>query len=224
MSTVVGTLPRAKLKPRTKPQKDVTPEDLLAMPDGGRFELVDGKLRELKVSLLSTVIAALITRILGNHCHAHSSGWIPSAELGYQCFSWKPGQVRRADVSFIRAERVTAERWHEGFCPIPPDLAVEVVSPNDQVDELDEKINEYLRAGVKLIWVVHPVLRAVQVFRSDGTVGWLRLDDELSGEDVIPGFQCRVSELFPKGVEAAKPKPRSSPPRKGKPRSNRPGS
>ena len=224
MSTVVGTLPRTRLKPRTSPRKDVTPEDLLTMPDGGRFELVDGKLRELKVSLLSTVIAGEISLILGRYCRAHHLGWLPSAELGYQCVSWQPGQVRRADVSFIRAERVTAERWDEGFCSIPPDLAVEVVSPNDQVDEVDEKIKDYLRAGVKLIWVVHPVLRAVQVLRTDGTVGWLSSDDELSGEDVIPGFQCRVSDLFPKGADAARPKPRSKPPQKGKPRSKGPRS
>src|SRR5262249_26184321 len=192
-----------------------TPEELLAMPDAGRYELVAGQLKERKVNLLSTVIAGEFHRDLGDHCHEHNLGWLPSAQQGYRCFPWEPGLVRMADVSFIRTERLTPERWNEGLCPIPPDLAVEVVSPNDEVAELDEKVKDYLRAGVKLVWVVRPAFPAVEVFRSDGTLSWLRAEDELSGEDVIPGFRCRVGDLFPKGAEAApKPKrPRSRTPR-----------
>jgi hypothetical protein len=84
----------------------------------------------------------------------------------------------------------------------PPDLAVEVVSPNDRVSELDEKVDEYQRAGVKLILIIHPETRTVDVLRSDGSVSRLRAEDELSGEDVIPGFRCVVGALFPKPSEA----------------------
>jgi Uma2 family endonuclease len=192
-----------EVPPETKRNSAITPEELLAMPDGGRYELIDGQLRERHESVLSTVIAGQIHRILGVHCDEHNLGWLPSAQQGYRCFPWEPGLVRMADVSLIRAERMTPERWAEGHVTIPPDLAVEVVSPNDGVEELDEKVKEYLRAGVKLVWVVRPVFRAVQVFRSDETVSWLRADDELSGEDVIPGFRCRVGDLFPKEAEAA---------------------
>jgi Uma2 family endonuclease len=201
MSTLVAT-PRD-----VRPNGEITPEELLAMPDGGHYELIDGELRERHVSFLSNVIAGEITGILRGHCRERNLGWIPSAEQGYRCFSWKPGRVRMADVSFIRKERVTDERWAEGYCPIPPDLAVEVVSPNDLVDELDEKVEDYLRAGVKLIWVVHPALRAVQVFRSDKSASWLWAEDELSGEDVIPGFHCRVGDLFPMPPHAGKEDP-----------------
>jgi Uma2 family endonuclease len=173
------------------------------MPDEGHYELVNGQLKERKVSFLSTVIAGELSGILRPYCREHNLGWLPSAEQGYRCFPWEPGLVRRADVSFVRAERVTPERWAEGHVTIPPDLAVEVVSPNDEVDELDEKIKEFLRAGVKLVWVVHPVFRAVQIFRHDDTVSWLRSNDEISGEDVIPGFRCRVGDFFPKEAEAA---------------------
>ncbi len=92
---------------------------------------------------------------------------------------------------------MSKERLAEGFCSIAPDLAVEVVSPNDVIEELDEKVEEYLRTGVKLVWVVHPGVKAVQVFRADGSESWLRAPDELSGEDVIPGFRCRVEAFFP---------------------------
>jgi Uma2 family endonuclease len=208
MSTMVATQPELAAQPELPPRIEVTPEEFLKMPDCGHYELIDGELRERNVSFLSTVIAGEITGILRPYCRERKLGWLPSAQQGYRCFPWKPRLVRMADVSFVRTERVTPNRWAEGFRTIPPDLAVEVVSPNDEVDELDEKVKEYLRAGVKLIWVVHPVFRAVQVFRIDESVSWLRADDEITGEDVIPGFRCRVGDFFPAESEApAQPDP-----------------
>jgi Uma2 family endonuclease len=197
MSTMVAT------EPKIKPDARVTPEELLAMPDGGHYELIDGELRERKVSALSNLVAAEANRILGNHCRAHTLGWIFAAEHGYRCFPWKPSKVRRADVSFIRHDRYSLQQLSEdGFTTIPPDLTVEVVSPNDLVGQLDEKVEEYLRAGVRLVWVIHAAARAVQVFRSDRSVSWLWAADELSGEDVLPGFRCKVDDLFPKVSQA----------------------
>ena len=116
-------------------------------------------------------------------------------------------KVRRADVSFIRYERYSLEQLSEdGFTFIAPDLAVEVVSPNDLVGELDEKIDEYLRAGVRLVWVVRPAARAVQVFRGARSESWLWATDELSGEDVLPGFRCKVDDLFPKQPQTEVPR------------------
>lgn len=179
--------------------KEVTPEELLAMPDGGHYELVDGKLRERKLGALSNVIAMRMGRRLADHCEDNDLGWLFAADQGYQCFPWQPDQVRRADVSFIRLERYPLERLSaDGFTTIPPDLAVEVVSPDDLASALDEKVAEYLRAGVKLVWVIRPAVRAVQVFRADRSESWLwGVDAELSGEDVIPGFRCKVADLFP---------------------------
>lgn len=169
------------------------------MPDGGHFELIDGELRERKVSVLSNFVAAEVNRVLGNHCRALSSGWLFAAELGYRCFPWNPKKVRRADVSFIRHDRYSLEQLSEdGFMTIPPDLAVEVVSPNDGAEQLEEKVEEYLRAEVKLVWVIYPHLRTVQVHRADRTTSRLRGHDELSGYDVLPGFRCKVDDLFPK--------------------------
>jgi len=165
MSTMVT------IEPEVMPKAEVTPEELLAMPDGGHYELIDGELRERRVSFLSNLVAAEVNRILGNHCREHHLGWTLAAELGYRCFPWKPRRIRRADVSFIRADRVSKERLSESFCTIAPDLAVEVVSPNDLMWEVHEKVEEYLRAGVKLVWVVHPNVNAVQVFRADGPMG-----------------------------------------------------
>jgi Uma2 family endonuclease len=193
MSTMIAT--QAAATPKT----EVTPEELLAMPDGGHYELIDGELKERRVSALSNLVAAEVNRILGNHCQSHRSGWIFAAEHGYRCFPWKQSKVRRADVSFIARDRYSLEQLSaDGFTAIPPDLAVEVVSPNDLVYELEEKVEEYLRAGVRLVWVVLPDIRAVHVYRADGTTGRFREHDELSGEDVLPGFRCKVVDLFPK--------------------------
>jgi len=183
--------------PKVAAQAEVTPEDLLAMPDGGHYELIDGQLKERNVSVFSSLVASEIIRILGNHCHGQKLGWVLESENGYRCFPWRPGRVRRADVSFIRADRLTEEQVSKGFATIPPDLAVEVISPNDLASKLLEKVEEYLRAGVKLVWVVSPETRTVQVVRGDRSMSWLRAGDELSGEDVLPGFHCRVDDLFP---------------------------
>jgi Uma2 family endonuclease len=212
MSTMVATHPEATRK------TEVTPKELLAMPDGGHYELIDGELRERNKSLLSSRVAVKLARRLDVHCDQHNLGWVVDAECGYACFPWKPGRIRRADVSFIAASRLPSqEERAEGYVTIPPDLAVEVVSPNDYVNELENKVEEYISAGVKLVWVVNPVTCIVEVLRGDGSVSRLRAGDELSGEEVLPGFRCRVDDLFPKpsnaGADAAnEPGPVSSTP------------
>jgi Uma2 family endonuclease len=192
-------------EPEVSPKCEITPEDLLAMPDGGHYELIDGELKERNVSFLSSQIAVKVSTILNIYCDQTGLGSVLDSELGYRCFPGKPKRVRRADVSFIRADRVTKQRLSEGYCSIPPDLAVEVVSPNDEIGELEEKIEEYLGAGIKLIWIVHPRLRAVHVFRADRSVSWLWESDELSGEDVIPGFRCRVGQFLPTAPQPQEP-------------------
>jgi Uma2 family endonuclease len=205
MSTMVAT------KAESIQKTEITPEELLAMPDGGHFELIDGELTERNMSLLSSRVAVRLARRLDVHCEEHDLGWVVDAECGYACFPWKPGRIRRPDVSFIAAGRLPSlEERSEGYVMIPPDLAVEVVSPNDRVGELDEKVDEYLRAGVRLVWVVRPAARAVQVFRGDRSESWLWAAYELSGEDVLPGFRCRVDELFPPPSETEAPRATTS--------------
>jgi Uma2 family endonuclease len=192
MSTTVATLPEA-----IQEKVEIMPEELLSMPDSGHYELIDGELKERNVSVLSSLVASRIIRELGNHAEANRLGAVLPPDCGYRCFPWKPRRVRRADVSFIRADRLNDEVVSAGDCPIAPDLAVEVISPNDSAAELNLKVEEYLRAGVKLVWVIDPEIRTVDLYRSDGTTQRLRETDTLSGEDVLAGFECRVAALFP---------------------------
>ena len=120
-----------------------------------------------------------------------------SATNGIQCFPDEPRKVRKPDVSFVKRERFSLEHLHEGFLSIAPDLAVEVVSTRDEVGELNEKVEEYLAAGIPLVWVIDPETEIVIIHRGDGSVAKLRKNDELNGENIIPGFTCKVADLFP---------------------------
>ena len=87
-----------------------------------------------------------------------------------------------------------------GYMPIPADLAVEVVSPNDLAYELAEKVEEYLLAGFGAIWVVHPNLKTVTLYRAGGSVSVLHENDIISGDPALPDFRCRVGEFFPRAA------------------------
>lgn len=183
-------------------EKFYTPEDLLSMPDGKDYELVDGHLVERNMSQLSSWVGGRTHRILDTYVDDHNLGWTWPSDLGYECYPDSPNKVRKPDVSFIRIERMPEGPSSDGYAHIPPDLAVEVVSPNDLWHEVIAKVNEYLAAGVPLVWVIDPEARSVHIYRHGGTVSLLREGDELSGEAIIPGFHCPVTSLFP-----AKPEP-----------------
>ena len=187
----------AVIRPIPTPPQPVryTPDDLLAMPDAVNYDLVDGQLVERTMGTESSWIGGELYRLLANHVLANRLGWVFPADAGFQCFPSAPEKVRRPDASFVRLDRLPGGP-PKGHCRVAPDLAVEVISPNELYSDVEEKIDEYLAAGVKLVWVVDPPHRGVRVHRADGSVADLRETDELSGEDVIPGFRCRVSDLF----------------------------
>jgi Uma2 family endonuclease len=185
-------------------EKTYTPADLLAMPDRKDYELVDGHLVERRMSRLSSWVAGRLHRYIDIFVEEHQLGWAWPADQGYLCFPDSPGKVRRPDVSFVSKSRLPEGPSSEGYIYIPPDLAVEVVSPNDLAYEVESKVVEYLDAGVALVWVIDPEARTIRIHRRGGLMSWLREDGELSGEDVLPGFRCRVATLFPENT-AGKP-------------------
>jgi Uma2 family endonuclease len=175
----------------------LTPEDLLSIPDGDDFELVDGRLVERHMGWKSSWIGSTLLQLLKAFAEAHRLGWVSGPEAGYQCFRDRPNLVRKPDVSFLRRGRLPREEFPEGHCRLVPDVAAEVVSPKDTYYEVESKVREYLDVGVPLVWVVNPATKSVRVHRPNGTVTDLREAEELSGEDVVPGFRCRVGDLFP---------------------------
>lgn len=174
----------------------MTPEDLLALPNGVDYELVRGELVERHMGAESSWIASNLTWLFGCIYGRKRPGHFFTTDCGYQCFPDDAERVRRPDVSFIRKGRFPGERVPRSYIRIVPDLVVEVMSPNDLASEIAVKVEEYLEAGVPLVWVISPDAETVIIHRVDGTVTKLHLDDELSGENVLPEFRCRVSELF----------------------------
>jgi Uma2 family endonuclease len=182
----------------------ITPEAFLAMPDRERFELIDGHLVEVNVSVLSSLVGTRIASALENHCRPNDLGNVWAADLHVRCFA-DPGRFRKPDVTFVSRERFAPEMLEEGALTIPPDLVVEVISPNDLAYDVEKKVREYLDTGVRVVWVVYPDLRRIGVHRADGTISGLGEADELSGEDVVPGFRCPVAALFPARPQAPAP-------------------
>jgi Uma2 family endonuclease len=179
-----------------------TPEDLLAMPDEKSYELVDGQLVERKIGAESSRVGGKLYSRLDQFCEDHGLGTVWPADNGFQCFPSGRRTVRRPDVSFVKSGRLPGDVPPDGWVRIPPDLAVEVVSPRDLVEELEEKLDDYRKVRVPLVWVIYPERRKARVFRLDGPPAELGEDDELSGEDVIPGFRCPLREVLPSRAPA----------------------
>ncbi len=177
----------------------ITADDLLTLRDGKRFELVHGELVEKDMGWESEWIGTNLLWFLGGYCRQHG-GWVNGSCAGYRCFGESipddPDRVRKPDVSYIAPGRIAAGRLPTGHCEVVPDVVVEVNSPNDRDSAVNTKVDEYLQAGVRLVWVIDPQTESVRVHRLDGTVRELGIDDELDGEDVAPGFHCAVRELF----------------------------
>ena len=98
------------------------------------------------------------------------------------------------DIAFLSTDRIPDDPSKAS--PIPPDLAVEVVSPSDKLNRIQEKVFAYLEAGTQLVWVLEPRAKSVTIYRSETNITTLTRNDTLSGEDVIEGFSCQVAELF----------------------------
>jgi Uma2 family endonuclease len=182
----------------TAAQRLITAEEFFQMPDppdGSQQELVRGVIETMPPpGGLHGVCCSKIGRRLGNFVEENHLGTVTSNDTGF-ISERDPDTVRGPDLSFWTKERLP--EIPEGYITIPPDLAIEVVSPSDHYTRVQNKVRHYLTRGVRLLWVVDPVDRSVTVYRSprQGTI--LGENEILSGEDVVPGFSCAVADLFP---------------------------
>ena len=159
--------------------------------------MVNGELKELNASFLSSYVAGKAYSQLRSHVTPRQLGWVCPGEVSFRCFRDDDTRVRRADTAFLRLDRLTAEQARaEGHCTVVPDLVVEVVSPNDLADEVNEKRIEWLEAGARLVWVIHPVQQTIHAYRADGSVVLFRRTDTLTADPVLPDFQAPVADLF----------------------------
>ena len=174
----------------------LTAEELLHLPTAGRLELVRGELYEMPpAGARHGDIASEIGALLRGHVKAHQLGRVFAAETGF-IVQRDPDTVRAPDASFVAMNRLPPGELPIGFLELAPDLAVEVVSPGDTTREVLEKVEDWLRAGTRLVWVVYPATRTVTVHRSLEDVSELSGSDMLDGQGVVPGFSCQVRNLF----------------------------
>jgi len=182
----------ALAQPQVQPR--FTPEDVVRLDEQGLYELVDGQLVEKSMSSLANKSAGLIIYRIAAWCVKAGGDVLP--EQSIQCFPIHPELVRRPDVAYFGPDK--SPRLEEvGNVTVAPDLAVEVISPNDRIDDLEEKIAEYLTAGVKVVWAVNPKFRWVRVHRIDAPLVEFREDAHLTAEDILPGFSVSVRDILP---------------------------
>ncbi len=178
-------------------QTGMTAEELWRLPDDGhRTELVNGEL--IRMTPAGAVHGGVSFRFAGAlavYLRSHPIGVGCIADTGF-ILARNPDTVRAPDTAFVAKERLPGGKLPRGFAPFAPDLAVEVLSPDDRASEVNEKIEQYLEAGTRLVVVADPKRRSVTVHRPGGEARRLGPEDVLDGGDVLPGFSIRVAELF----------------------------
>lgn len=180
----------------------MTLDEFIAAYHDEPFELVDGERRLLMPNVLGhQFLIRAIFRLLDAFCIAHALGEViiegPFVELFRS--QWVKGS-RTPDLMFISAARWTQyltdnPDWEAKPSLLIPDLAVEIISPNDRFGEVQDKVDEYLRKGVRLIWVFDPERQRVHVYQGDRHQT-LEKTETLNGSDVLPGFEVPLTELF----------------------------
>jgi len=175
----------------------MTAEEFAKLPDNGmRRELVRGDVIEMTpAGAEHSAIGANAVGMLRQFARETRTGTAFGADCGY-ILAEDPDVVRCPDASFVSKERLPEGGLPKGFFPGPPDLAVEVVSPTDQAADVQEKVNDYLKAGTSLVWVVYPKLRQVQVHRSLAEAFTVEEGGKLSGDPVLSELSIPVAEIF----------------------------
>ncbi len=182
---------------REHPQEMLPPEPVamtleeFLQNDLEGYEYVEGELVPMSPpSMEHGEISTNVIRYLDSHVYQHQLGRVYTAET-----TFKLGErLVKPDVAFVSTARLPENRRQAS--PVPPDLAVEVVSPTDVQYNVTEKAFAYLDAGTRLVWVIEPVAKTVTVYRSQTDIKFLTCEDTLTGEDVVEGFSCQVAQLF----------------------------
>jgi Uma2 family endonuclease len=175
----------------------MTAEELFLVPcDDAQCELVDGIVVRMPLAgAAHGKLAARIARVLDEFVQTQGLGVVCGADTGF-VLRRGPDTVRAPDASFVSKDRIPASGAPEKYWPIAPDLAVEIVSPWDGAQTLQDKVREYLAAGTRAVWVVHPRTRVLLQHRAMNDVRGFGEDDVLVADDVLPGFSCPVRRLF----------------------------
>lgn len=159
-------------------------------------ELIDGVWVEKSMSNEAGVVEGNFMLAVKLVVKANKLGFVFAEPGMYQLIEDQPKRWRKPDLSFVRFGRFPNEKIPKGRMRLAPDLALEVISPSDKADDVQTKLIEYLRAGVRLVWFAYTPTKTIWAYRPDGTARVYFETDTLTGEDVLPGFAVPVAELF----------------------------
>lgn len=169
----------------------------------GLYEVVDGRIVEKPMGVYECWFASLIFRPLDSFVQSNPSGRV----LQEMIFNLRPhfNRERRPDVAYVSFERWARDRRvpQARSWAVIPDLAVEIVSPNNLAYEVEDKLLEYFRCGVRQVWVIYPAHARAYVYSSPASARVLGRGDELDGGDVLPGFRLSLGDLFDEAGEPA---------------------
>ena len=171
-------------------ETDMTLEEFLQSDLEG-YEYVKGKLIPMAPPTMEHgEISMSLSLLLGVHIRENNLGHLYPSDTDFKLGD----RLVKPDIAFVSTARLPENRRQAS--PVPPDLAVEVLSPTDIQYRVIEKAFAYLDAGTRLVWIIEPVGKTVTVYRSQTNIKTLTIDNTLSGEDVVEGFSCKVSQLF----------------------------
>jgi Uma2 family endonuclease len=161
----------------------------------GRSQLVAGKVQLMSPCNFGHGFTITnLAHLLRPFVKKRRLGAVISCDVGF-ILARNPDTVLAPDIAFVAASRLPTDRWFK-FFEGPPDLAVEVVSPDDRKAEVHAKAHAWLAAGTRLVWIVNPMTQRIAIYRPGTAVEELSLDNALDGGDVIPGFSCAIAEVF----------------------------
>ncbi len=160
--------------------------------DGNLHELDEGELIVMpRPGPRHGMVQAAVAGALRDATRAARSG-IVMTECGFRL---APDVVQAPDIALIREERRSQIAW-DRYCEFGPDLAVEILSPDDNAGRLQRKINRYLAAGTSVVWVLDPDSITVTVYQKSGAFRTLTADDAIDIPELLPGFSIPVRALF----------------------------
>jgi Uma2 family endonuclease len=176
----------------------ITAEEFFLMPDpedGSKQELVRGRIITMPPQGgLHGVACSKATRRIGNYVEDRDLGTVTCNDSGF-ITERSPDSVRGPDVAFWSKERL--KEVPLGYFEVAPDLAVEVLFPSNTSKQILAKLREYFAKCVRMVWMISPEDCTVTIYRKENEGRVLHESATITGEDVLPGFQCRVSDLLP---------------------------
>ncbi|MCS6918849.1 MAG: Uma2 family endonuclease [Fimbriimonadales bacterium] len=182
----------ATVRAKPKRKRRYTEQDLLAMPDDGRkYELVNGRIQVVPTGGRHGKIGYRLARKIGDFAPEYLEGFDSSTG-----FRMAGGNIRSPDFSLMETQRLPDGKPPVDFINGAPDLAVEIVSPSENLKDLMQKVFEYFESGAREVWLLFPERKQVHRYTAPLELEVLNENDTLTGGAILPQFEARVGELF----------------------------